>query len=386
MQLGASDYLVKDRIDGYTLEKAIRYAVERWQDTEALRRSEEKYRNIFEKSKDVIYTTNRNGNFIDLNESACRLFGYSRQELLNMNAVELYWDEDDRRRFRELINARQEITDFEVVLKTKSGDRIYCLLNTSMQPHDNEDGYVYQGLIHDITKRKKHEQDMIKAEKLEVSSRIARIIAHEIRNPLMNIDLSLSQLTDILTKDEDTGTYFDIISRNSKRINELVGDLLNSSKPRLLQIISTSINEVIDMVLDLAKDRLLLKGITVEKDYGDDLCQVKVDVENMKIALLNIMINAIEAMAQDEGKLSIRTRAVEGLCYIEIGDNGSGIPPDHLERLFDPYFTSKPNGMGLGLTSTQNIILTHKGTLNVESEMGHGTTFIITLDRNITGQ
>jgi len=135
-----------------------------------------------------------------------------------------------------------------------------------------------------------------------------------------------------------------------------------------------------DEAIDLATDRIVLYNISVVKKYSTDICDVSVDREKLKIAFLNIIVNAIEAMEPGKGVLTISTRGENNKCVIEIADNGSGMDRESLGRLFEPYFTSKPKGNGLGLTNTQNIILNHKGTIQAESEKGKGTTFIITLD------
>ena len=136
---------------------------------------------------------------------------------------------------------------------------------------------------------------------------------------------------------------------------------------------------MLDGALELAKDRLALNKIQVSREYSDE-CIVSADIEKMKIALLNIIVNAIEAMEPGKGILRIQINRREDKCTITITDNGSGMDGEAAVRIFDPYFTTKIKGNGLGLTNTQNIILNHKGNISVESEKGKGTVFIITLD------
>jgi signal transduction histidine kinase len=217
-------------------------------------------------------------------------------------------------------------------------------------------------------------------EKFASTGRIARTIAHEIRNPLTNINLAMEQLKNEAGGDDDTTILFEMVHRNSSRINQLITDLLNSTKFAELSYTKTSINQLLDEAIDLAKDRIVLYNISVVKKYNTDICDVSVDKEKLKIAFLNIIVNAIEAMEPGKGVLSISTRSENSKCVIEIADNGFGMDRESLGRLFEPYFTSKPKGNGLGLTNTQNIILNHKGTIQAESEKGRGTTFIISLN------
>ena len=217
-------------------------------------------------------------------------------------------------------------------------------------------------------------------EKFAATGRIARTIAHEVRNPLTNINLAMEQLKSEIGEAEESTILFEMVHRNSNRINQLITDLLNSTKFAELTYGKTSINTLLDEALVLATDRIALYNITVEKHYSTDICDVAVDKEKLKIAFLNIIVNAIEAMEPGKGTLSIITKGENNKCVVEIVDNGSGMDKESLGRLFEPYFTSKPKGNGLGLTNTQNIILNHRGTIQAESEKGKGTTFIITLD------
>jgi signal transduction histidine kinase len=155
---------------------------------------------------------------------------------------------------------------------------------------------------------------------------------------------------------------------------------LESTRFTELDSKSHSINTLLDEALEQVQDRLEFRGITVQKIYQTDICDIQVDGEKVKIALTNLLVNAIEAMPELTGKLILRTAIKNNQCRIEIKDNGEGIPKDNLERLFEPFFTSKSTGSGLGLTNTQNIILSHGGSIRVKSEVGKGTTFFITFN------
>jgi signal transduction histidine kinase len=216
-------------------------------------------------------------------------------------------------------------------------------------------------------------------EKFAATGRIARTIAHEIRNPLTNINLATSQLkTDIPAADENVLYLFDIIDRNSNRINKLISDLLQTTKFSELSFTTVSVSELLEETLLMAIDRIGLNHITIEKKYDANI-RINVDKEKIKIAFLNIIINAIEAMEPDKGILKVSTKTEGGNCAVNITDNGTGMDENSLGKLFEPYFTNKPNGNGLGLANTQNIIFNHKGTINVSSTVGSGTTFIIRL-------
>jgi signal transduction histidine kinase len=172
-----------------------------------------------------------------------------------------------------------------------------------------------------------------------------------------------------------------MIKRNSARINQLISDLLNSTKFSELNYEKISVNDLLDETLEEAKDRIALTNVEVVKKYSTDICEILVDKGKIKVAFLNIIINGIEAMENKEGSvLTIETKGENDKCKIIIRDNGLGLDSDSANRLFEPYFTTKPKGNGLGLTNTQNIILNHKGEIAVETAKGKGTSFIVTLD------
>lgn len=218
-------------------------------------------------------------------------------------------------------------------------------------------------------------------EKFAATGRIARTIAHEIRNPLTNINLAVDQLrVETEGLKEEPVIMLDMIYRNSERINQLITDLLNSTKFSDLVHKKVSINQLLDETLELAKDRIQLNNVTVIRSYMPNICDVSVDVEKMQIAFLNIIVNAIEAMEPGKGILQIKTVAKEDKCIVTIADNGIGMDKESLSKIFEPYFTNKAKGTGLGLTNTQNIILNHNGHIHIDSEKGNGTSFTITLD------
>jgi len=160
----------------------------------------------------------------------------------------------------------------------------------------------------------------------------------------------------------------------------MISELLTSTKFAQLQYSRININSLLDETLELARDRIDLKHIQLEKDYCNPGCSIFVDVEKMKIAFLNVIVNAIEAMEPEKGILKIGAMEVGDKCTIEFRDNGSGMNEETLQKIFDPYFTNKPGGNGLGLTNTQNIILNHKGSISAKSCFGEGSIFTIILN------
>ncbi|HTN05107.1 ATP-binding protein [Agriterribacter sp.] len=235
--------------------------------------------------------------------------------------------------------------------------------------------------VKQLDKANKELLEMRRMEKFAATGRIARTIAHEVRNPLTNINLSVDQLrTETDPDEENRNIFYDMITRNSHRINVLITELLDSTKFIELTAEAVSVNDLLDEALQLAKDRVTLNNIKVIKNYDRDICNISVDKEKIKIAFLNVIVNAIEAMETGKGILTILTYGENHKCMIEIEDNGSGMDSETLNKLFEPYYSKKAKGTGLGLTNTENIILSHKGNISVESEPGKGTRFIISFN------
>lgn len=220
--------------------------------------------------------------------------------------------------------------------------------------------------------------DLRSLEKYAVTGRIARVIAHEVRNPLTNINLSIEQLRSEVPESDTTNMLFDMVVRNSNRINQLVSDLLNSTRVSELTCVNASVNDILDDSLELAHDRIQLDQIEVVKEYDEQIHHIPVDKEKLRTVFLNIIVNAIEAMGP-HGTLYLATGIKHDYCLIKIRDNGRGMTKVEMDRLFEPYFTTKEKGNGLGLANSQNIVLAHNGKISTESEPGIGTTFTISL-------
>lgn len=204
-------------------------------------------------------------------------------------------------------------------------------------------------------------------------------LAHEIRNPLANIKLAAEMLGSIIT-DDDQKLYLDIIMRNSTRINEVLTDMLRSCQPDDTHLEAHSIHELLDEVLVMSKDRIKLKNILVTKNYTKKDRKIMVDKLKLKIAFTNIIINAIEAMPIEKGELKLVTRSAKGRPVVEIRDNGIGISKENLKQIFKPYFTNRTGGMGLGLSTTFDMLQSNHVQVNVRSVPGRGTSFILSFD------
>ncbi|MCE7054526.1 ATP-binding protein [Algoriphagus sp. AGSA1] len=377
LTLGASDYLVKGEFDANSLDRILRYAIRDSHLMESLADAARKFRSIFEMASDPFLLMSGEGEILEANPAFLKKFGKKAYDPTSGNSFyfkDLLPEESSRREFEGLFFDSQELYDMEALLTIENGHSINSLISIVKQ-----DINIFQVLIKDLSAIKAKEEEELNLKKFSSTGRIARLLAHEVKNPLTTILLSADQLNMELPESviAESGDLIDVIRRNCDRINHLVTQLLDSTRFTELDSKSHSINTLLDDALEHAKDRIELKGISVQKQFQTDICDIKVDGEKVKIALINLIVNAIEAMPEKSGKLLLRTSVKGNQCRIEIKDNGEGIPKENLERLFEPFFTSKPTGSGLGLTNTQNIILSHGGSIRVKSEVGKGTTFLI---------
>ncbi len=376
--VGAADYLTKGDLTVSLLERSIRYALAHTKIIRELDEKEKKYRTLFERSIDSIFLASEKLTLMDVNNSFLKLFGYTQEECFKLTIDKLFASEEAYTHFHTTLRATEQVRDFEVALLTKQGEEKICLINCVFIPDQASDFCCYQGIIHDLTVRKQSETDMLNAERLSVTGKMARTIAHEVRNPLTNVNLALDQLSDELVADKAIAEFYcDIIQRNVNRIEQLLGEMLNSSKPKELNLALNSLEEITNESIALAEDRIKLNRIQLEKNYHYTSDMILVDKDKMKVAILNVIINAVEAMKPGEGILQIEIVNSDDKLVLGISDNGIGIPLSDIEKLYDPFFTVKENGMGLGLTATKSILTTHFAEMHVKSVVGKGTTFYL---------
>lgn len=379
MRSGATDYLVKSDLNTEKLERCIRYSLDRAASLKELKAREYKYRNLFEGSKDAVFIADEDLTLTEVNHTASLLFGWKKVDLLNRNLLDFIKDESQKEQVKKLLKAKAIINDLEIQIENNEKELKSCLLSVSIQK--SSDQHLLHGIIHDITNIKKAEKLNLQAQKLAANERLMRILAHEIRNPLNNITLSTEQLLLMGNPNEKQKPIADIIQRNCIRINKIIAELLNLTKPLELSFQKYSLQEILDESISMAADRISLQKTTVKKIYPESPLEILADKTKLTIAFTNILINAIEAMETNKGELTVSLAALPGSNSVIIHDNGNGIPEEFLSKLFEPFFTSKKNGVGLGLAATYSIVESHKGTIQVESKVNEGTNFIISFNK-----
>lgn len=337
-----------------------------------------KYQQLFDESIDPIFVLDKHFKISDANESFRALFEDVGEMEESLSVGSLFYHFTDFEYFRSMLEKNKKIDELEVPMVSKTGALRHCLINSaSVFDAETKDTH-YLGVIRDMTRRKQAEEDIIAAEKLSMTGKLARTIGHEVRNPLTNLFLALEQLREEVTDNENAELYIKIIERNANRISKLITDLLNSSKPKQLKLVRQSLRKLIEDTLWLVRDRINLQNMQLIESYPEKDILMSLDNDQFKIALLNLLINAIEAMKPDLGILKISFYTKNKQLILQVEDNGVGISEKDQKQLFEPFFTAKKEGSGLGLTAVQNIIHSHKGRIAVHSQLGKGTTFTLT--------
>jgi len=369
---------------------------------EALRESEEKYRSIVESIEEGYFETDLAGNINFCNDAFCKLLGYSRRELVGMNTGRLSTPETTRHMKPVLEELQRSglptsLTEYDMV--RKAGDTVALELSVSLIQDADDQPIGYRWVSRDVSSRKKAEEEHKKlemqlqqAQKMESIGTLAGGIAHDFNNILMGIQGNASLV--LMKIDGENPVYRKIknIETYVENGTELTRQLLGFARRGKYQVRATDLNEVIGNSASMFGRTK--KEIQIEKQFADDLWTVEVDPGQIDQALLNLYVNAWQAMPQG-GRLVLSTEntilddsydapyqiTTGRYVKVSVADTGVGIDPENQQRIFEPFFTTKEmgRGTGLGLASVYGIVKNHAGYIEVSSRENRGTTFTIYL-------
>jgi PAS domain S-box-containing protein len=379
------------------LEREI---AEREQAQESLRESEIRYRRLFEAARDGILILDAvTQRITDVNPFMTELLGYSRAEFMGKELWEigLFNDKEaSQDAFRE-VQAKVYLRYEAVPLQSKEGKPWEVEFVSNV--YEEDDHQVIQCNIRDISERKRAEaamrakneelsamtQQFWQASKLATLGELAASIAHELNNPLATVSLRTESLLGQFADDDPKRKSLKIIDQEVNRMGGLVGNLLQFSRRNHPQISTIDVYKEIENTLDFVDHHLRSHQINVVREFADTLPTIYADCQQLRQVFLNLLTNASDAMTGG-GTLTLRVGAGQtedgaGAIVIEFADTGAGIKPEDLSKVWEPFFTTKGEGKGtgLGLAICRRIIEEHKGTINIESEVGRGTTVRITL-------
>ncbi|MCL2213580.1 MAG: ATP-binding protein [Treponema sp.] len=330
------------------------------------------------------------------------------QRLIPMNYIEgvkLHTAISDERiinAFRDIIINREKVVDKEIYYEYQGRNRLFTVNIVPLVQNRHITGTLIY--IDDITEKRKGEARLRRAENLASLTTLAAGVAHEIKNPLGSISIHLQLLRKTLAKkinktfnndesdqdikheephaeqipDPSFNKYFNIINEEVERLNRIVLDFLFAVRPVNLELREGSINDLLTQIMDFVRYEMEQMNIMCFLELDEEIPNILMDERYMKQAFLNLVKNSQAAMPQG-GIFTILTEYADNEIRITINDTGEGIDKDNIGKIFEPYFTTKDTGTGLGLTQVYKIIKEHNGEISVDSVTGSGAEFKISL-------
>jgi PAS domain S-box-containing protein len=341
---------------------------------------------IVEKAGDAISVVDLEGKVLYWNEGAERIYGYKREEVLGKKLSDFLYPKEtqsrvDEERFVAGLMARvmkgEVVSNLEVKRQTKEGREI--ITSMTISPLRNADGRIIGAsrICKDITHLKKAEERLILAERLSSLGELTAGVAHELRNPLAGIKINTQMLSRKIDLPDMEKRLLDSTTEGIEKIQRIVDDMLHFAKPKESHFKQEEMNDVVEKSLAILRPKLKKANILDHFEAERGLPKVRIDIHQIQQVLINLMLNAIQAMEKG-GTLTIRTFLKNGNGVgVEVKDTGGGIPKSHLRKIFDPFFTTKSEGTGLGLSISAKILENHGAIIDVVSEEGEGSTFTI---------
>ena len=334
--------------------------------------------NLLENANDVIYTLDSEQCFTYVN-SKVLAWGYAKEDLLGRPYLGLLSKRHRGRRLKSTLDIGVKQV-YEVEVLTKSGEPRSVMVSVS--PLHGVDGEILGvlGIARDMTDTKKLEQQIRNSEKLASVGKLAAGVAHEINNPLGGILNCLYNMRKGTLSPSRQEEYLASMEDGLRRVQRIVRQLLDFSQQHNPELALADINQVVNRVLLLTDHLFIPHRVQLETDLAVGMPELMIDRHMMEQVLMNLVLNAIQAM-RNGGVLSIRTTVEEDQCLVRVQDSGCGISSSVLPRIFDPFFTTKNEGegTGLGLSVSLGIVERHGGRIGVESEVGKGTTFTVSI-------
>ena len=364
---------------------------------QALRESEERYRTLVETASSAIIAIEETGNIILCNPTAENIFGYNKNEMGEHNFSSLMSarnNEEFETGFTNKDDSHFEIylgKTSELYAQNKNGEEFPIEITLSSCKIEGKK--IYTAIIMDITERKNLQEQLIQSAKLAAAGELIAGVTHEVNNPLAVVMGYSELMLEEPDLDEETKKTVGIIYKESERARKVIQNMLSFARQHTPEKKEVFINQVIEDTLSLAEYDIRKSGIDVTKKFDSNLPLTMGEPNQLQQVFLNIIMNAVHAITdhQSEGTILIETSAFENetedengykkFLKISITDDGPGIPQKTLEKIFDPFYTTKPvgKGTGLGLSVSFGIIIEHEGKIYAESTEGEGTAFNIEL-------
>ncbi len=353
---------------------------------------EGRYRDIIESSADAIITVDNDNRISYWNRGAEKILGWRRDEIIGKPLEILIPDELLESRELSLLEyglrTSGEVTNYQTERLTKDGKHLLVSLTVTPLPGEQASVDGYSIIMRDLTELKLREEQVRHSERLATVGHMAAGVAHEIGNPLTAIS-SIVQVIQRKVDDDFAQERLEKVRENIKRINKIVRDLVDFSRPSSSEQVKSQLNEIIESAVGLLQHDARCRDVTFDQELDRDLPPIQCVPDHIHQVLVNLMLNAVDALEnEDDPRITLRTYQRKNHLFIDVEDNGEGIEPEHIDHIFEPFFSTKEvgSGTGLGLSVSYGIVSKMDGTIDVTSEKGKGTCFIIKLPKKSTSQ
>ena len=386
--------IIGARIDKNHAVFVFRDITERKQAEEKTKASEEKFRSIIRDAGLGIAFVDLNGVHVDVNNAFCEMTGYCREELVGRGMPYPYWPKDQTERFlRGMRNALQgRVSVAETAFIRKNGQRLPVRVHPSFVKDHTGATVGAIGIFEDISAWETLQQELVYSQKMQTVGALAGGIVHEFNNVhcgmRLVIENALAEMRHPLPIRQDLETVLERLERASSITGQLSAFVQRTPSHKT----STAIEGIVEEALGMAATTLRKAEISVELDMGRNVPDLVLDRVQMVQALLNLMLNARDAMESAAvRRLTVQTGVDDGRAFIQLRDTGSGIAAEYIGSIFDPFFTTRENrgeqvrsGFGLGLTVSETIIRDHGGSIDVTSTVGEGSAFTVWLPLGVS--
>ena len=360
---------------------------------ERVRRSEERYMDLFEHAPDMNHIVSRDGIIVSSNKTELDRLGYRREDLVGQSVLRLYkrdYHETARSLLEQMFEGRREFKELEEQMITVNGEVLDVSVNTSLIYDERGEPVFIRAAARDVTERKKLEAKILHAQRIDSIGNLAGGVAHDFNNILTSILGSTAIMKRKMKKGDPWYRFVDIIETAARRGSSLTRQLLTFARKSTIQFRPVMVNDVVEETLHLF-ERSTDKTIVVEKEFSPRISIINGDDGQLQQALLNLLINARDAMPEG-GKIMVGTDVVEftpiaqpsgngersgKYVVISVRDTGIGMDRETQQKIFEPFFTTKEQGKGtgLGLSVVYGVVNGHDGFITVESEPGQGSIF-----------
>lgn len=334
------------------------------------------YKSFFDNSADAVFIVQPNTwCILEANDIASNMLGIPKNELVGSTIPQF------RRIFKLLSKTSAPVVLSELSFETEQNPDL--MLEISARFVDFQGQKLIQAMARDVSEHYAMTDKLVQADKLVLLGQLSAGVSHEIRNPLAAVNLNLQLLSRKIPEDSAEYPFVQTALQGVERISKIVEVSLNFSRPAIPDVKEMNINSIIPQTLDLVASSIRKKDIKVNIKLAEDLPNVAIDAKQVQQVLINLITNASDAI-KDKGNIDINTYLENSAKYnrgeyvvVAISDTGCGISPEELSKVFNPFFTRKAEGTGLGLPITQRILHQHNGIIDVQSKVNEGTTFYV---------